>query len=59
MVFKPSRKKGRAGFNLTHRFVNTVMYDLPFGQGRQSGLPLSVTYAGSSNPYLPGGGLQP
>jgi hypothetical protein len=79
--YNRSLEKAQSGFNLTHRFINTVMYDLPFGAGRhflnrhgvldailggwelnwtdtlQSGLPFSVTYAGSPNMYLPGGGV--
>ncbi len=79
--YNRSLEKAQSGFNLTHRFINTVMYDLPFGKGRhfmnrggvlnaifggwelnwndtlQSGLPFSVTYAGSPNMYLPGGGV--
>ncbi len=79
--YNRSLEKGRAGFDLTHRFINTVMWDLPVGRGRrflnrggvvnavlggwqlnwsdtlQSGLPFSVTFAGSPNLYLPSGGV--
>src|ERR1700751_5046550 len=33
--YNRSLEKGIAGFDLTHRFINTVMYDLPFGAGRR------------------------
>lgn len=71
-------EKGVAGFDLTHRWVTTFTYDLPFGSGRrfmnaggwrdrlfggweltwtqtaQSGLPFTVSFAGSPHRYLPG-----
>lgn len=71
-------EKGRASFDIHHRWVSTVTYELPFGKGRrfmnaggvknavfggwetvytqtfQSGPPFTVTFAGTSNVYLPG-----
>jgi hypothetical protein len=71
-------EKAVAGFDLTHRWVTTFTWDLPFGSGRrflntggwanrvlggweltwaqtlQSGLPFTVTFAGSPYRYLPG-----
>ncbi len=71
-------EKAVASYDLTHRWVATVTYELPFGQGRallnrsgwldrifggwelawthsfQSGLPFTVTFAGSPYRYLPG-----
>jgi hypothetical protein len=76
--YNRSLEKAVATFDLRHRFVATVTYDLPVGKGRkymnaggwkdavfggwqlmwshsmQSGLPITVTFAGSPNRYLPG-----
>jgi hypothetical protein len=71
-------EKGRAGYDVNHRFTGVVQWELPFGRGRrfmnsggwkdyvfggwdlnynqilQSGLPTTITSAGSPNRYLPG-----
>src|SRR5690606_22058388 len=71
-------EKGRANYDIRHRFVSVLTYELPFGKGKrwgnrggwsnwvfgnwetawtqtfQSGPPVTVTYAGSPNRYLPG-----
>lgn len=71
-------EKGRANFDIRHRFVSVMTYELPFGRGRkmmnyggvmnhifggwnlaytqtlQSGPPITVSFAGSPNNYLPG-----
>jgi hypothetical protein len=76
--YNRSLEKGRAGYDVNHRFVALFQYALPMGKGRrffngggwkdhviggwnlnytqtlQSGLPFTVTFAGSPNRYLPG-----
>jgi hypothetical protein len=71
-------EKGRANYDIRHRFVSVMTYELPFGKGRkflngggilnhllggwdfawtqtfQSGPPITVSFAGSPNQYLPG-----
>jgi hypothetical protein len=71
-------EKGRASFDISHRWVSTVTYEIPFGKGRrflntggwknavlggwetvysqtfQSGPPITISFAGTSNVYLPG-----
>lgn len=71
-------EKGRANYDIRHRFVSVMTYELPFGKGRkwsagnkvlntllggwdfaytqtfQSGPPMTVSFAGSPNLYLPG-----
>ena len=71
-------EKARANYDIRHRFVSVLTYELPFGKGRkfmnrggvvnhmlggwdlaytqtfQSGPPITVSYAGSPNRYLPG-----
>jgi hypothetical protein len=71
-------EKGRAGFDVSNRFVTYATYELPFGKSRkfmnsggfkdyllggwnlsfiqtlQSGVPVTFTFAGSPNKYLPG-----
>jgi hypothetical protein len=71
-------EKGRANYDIRHRFVSVMTYELPFGKGRplmneggfmnavfggwdfaytqtlQSGPPMTVSFAGSPNNYLPG-----
>ncbi len=76
--FNRSWEKGRASYDVNHRFVTTITYELPVGKGKrfmnlggwrnavlggweimgsqhfQSGPPMTVTFAGSPNRYLPG-----
>jgi hypothetical protein len=71
-------EKGRAGYDISHRFVTTVTYELPVGKGRRfmntggwknaifggwelvgsqhlmTGQPVTITFSGSPNVYLPG-----
>lgn len=76
--YNRSLEKGRAGYDVNHRFLALFQYQLPIGKGQrffngggwkdhliggwnlnymqtaQSGLPFTVTFAGSPNRYLPG-----
>ena len=76
-------EKGRAGYDIRHRFTSILTYELPLGKGRhwmnkggvlnqvvggwnlswvqtfESGLPTSVTFAGSPNQYLSQGVYRP
>ncbi|MBI2686847.1 MAG: TonB-dependent receptor [Acidobacteria bacterium] len=71
-------EKARASYDIRHRLVSVMTYELPFGKGRkfmsgggifghvlgnwdfawtqtfQSGPPVTITAAGSTNRYLPG-----
>ena len=71
-------EKGRAGYDISHRWVTTVTYELPVGKGQaihelgrmekrdlrrlgiggiqhfMTGPPLTITFSGSPNVYLPG-----
>jgi Carboxypeptidase regulatory-like domain len=76
-------EKGRAGYDIRHRYTNVLTYELPLGRGRrwvnkggilngvlggwdltwvqtfESGLPTSVTFAGSPYTYLSQGVSRP
>ncbi len=76
--FNRRLEKARAIYDVNHRFVTTITYELPVGKGKrfmniggwrnaalggweimgsqhfQSGPPMTVTFAGSPNRYLPG-----
>jgi hypothetical protein len=76
--YNRSLEKGRANYDIRHRFVSVMTYELPFGKGRkfmngggitnavlggwdfvwtqtfQSGPPITVSFGGSPNQYLPG-----
>ena len=70
-------EKGRANYDVTHRFVTVFISELPFGKKHrflksgplekvfggwdfmyshtlQTGVPVSITFAGSPSNYLPG-----
>ena len=71
-------EKGRASYDIHHRWVSSITYELPFGKGKkfinrggvmnavlggwelmfgqtfQTGPPMTVNFAGTSNLYLPG-----
>lgn len=77
--YNQNLEKGRAGYDIAHRFVSLFTWEFPFGRGRrwlragaanqilggwtlawtqtfQTGAPFSITYSGSPNKELPGGG---
>jgi hypothetical protein len=38
---QPEWEKARSDFDITHRFVNSVSYDIPFGKGKRFGSGMS------------------
>ena len=76
--FNRRLEKARASYDMNHRWVTTITWELPVGKGKkymnvtgwrnavfggwelmgsqhfQSGPPMTVTFAGSPNRYLPG-----